>query len=264
MGLFSRRSAEQRSVSFQDVWGSGEDLVKATSDADALKLSIVVACVNLRANLLSQLPWDAYVTVDGRLQIMDVQPAVIESPSMLPRSQWLKQMSISRDIWGNAFGTMDGARVEWLNPAQVTVLEDDPARGRLRLSYRGRQMDRRSMVIVPGMPTPGKHLGVAPLSSSGLVDLAVKAQTFGSDWFQNGAMPSGVITSDEELSSEQARDIKAAVKRSWRNRQVGVLGSGLKFDPVDQDADSTQFLSTLRHIQLVFWPTYVVHPKMVG
>lgn len=271
MGLFRR--TEQRAISYQSVWGTGGDWTPETryGIADGLKLSAVVACVNLRANLIGQLPIAAYQAgPDGQSLQMATQPRLIEAPSRVPRSYWLRQMSVSRDLWGNAFGSIvsrDAAGyptgVEWMNPAKVEVDESDPAR--LRVRYNGQEFPADDLLVVPGFPVPGSQLGISPLERSGLIELSHRAQDFGRDWFRNGAVPSVMLkASNAELTPEQAEGVRDTVMSNWRKRRPAVIGSGWDVDTIDVKADESQFLATMRHVQVDICQTFGVPPEEIG
>jgi len=272
MGLFGT-PVEARSVSYQDVWGSGGAWPAdgTYGPADAVKLSAVVACVNLRANTIGQLPLQSFRS-DGNGVAVAVsrQPALIENPSKLPRSFWLRQMSMSRDLWGNAFGAVVGrdaagwaSAVEWLSPADVQV-DENVSMGRAVVRYLGREIPLSDLLVVPGFPVPGSQFGISPLRRSGLVELSTRAQEFGRDWFRNGAVPSSIIYADRELTPAQAEGIRDRVMLSWRMRRPAVLGSGLKHEAVKVDANESQFLATMRHAQVDICQVFGVPPEKIG
>lgn len=268
-GLFAR---EERGLTFQDVWGSGGDWRPDESThrvVDGLKLSAVIACVQLRANTIAQLPVNAYrAGADGMAEV--VPSALIDAPSKLPRSHWLRQMSISRDLWGNAFGAVvarDAAgwpqRVEWLDPALVSVSES-ATMARPTISYNGQSFRVEDLVIVPGFPVPGSQFGISPLRRSGLIELSIRAQEFGRDWFRNGAVPSTIIRSDQMLDAASAEAIRERVTQSWRRRRPAVLGGGLSVEHVKVNADESQFLATMRHAQVDICQIFGVPPEKIG
>ena len=265
--------SERRNVSYQDVWSKGNDWHReARAHHDALALSAVVACVNLRANTIAQLPLKAYrMGPDGLPVELPRQPQLIEAPTMGPRSHWLRQMSISRDIYGNAFGLVvgrDGAgwptAVEWLEPAKVKPSQAHTG-GPLRFDYKGQPLPDGDVLVVPGFPVPGSPLGISPLDRSGLVELSSRAQAFGADWFKNGAVPSAILYADTELDAEQAERIRASVQASWRKRRPAVLGSGLRWEKVStSDVNESQALATMRHAQVDVCQIFGVPPEKIG
>ena len=265
--------AERRDVSYQDVWGRGDHwpAPEARASKDSLALSAVIACVNLRANTLAQLPLKAYRTgADGLPVEVPRQPGLVENPSTLPRSQWLRQMSISRDLYGNAFGMIAGrdaagwpTTVEWLDPTKVQTRQDYHG-GPVLYTYRGEPVRTEDVFLVPGFPVPGSPLGISPLERSGLIELSHRAQDFGRDWLKNSAVPAAILYADAELDADDAERIRASVQSSWRKRRPAVLGSGLRYEKVGVDADESQFLETMAHAGREVARIYGVDPAWIG
>lgn len=272
MGLIRGRQLEERAVSYQDVWGSGGDPTTTQYGiADAFKLSAVIACVQLRANLIGQLPYGSYLPGEGGSPVeVKVQPEFVTAPSKMPRSFWLRQMSVSRDIWGNAFGAVaarDAAGypklVEWLSPA-LTTAREPWLMGPLEVTYNGVPFPVEDLIVVPGFPVPGSQLGISPLERSGLIELSHRAQEFGRDWFRNGAVPSTWVESAKPIDASQAERIRESIMRSWRNRKPAVLGSDLTVKANEVKADESQFLDTMRHVQVDICQVFSVPPEEIG
>jgi len=271
--LFRR---ERRAVSFQDVWGTGGDWGDAAAKAsDAMALSAVIACVNLRANIIGQLPLDAYrYGPDGSSLRVARQPLLVANPNpKVTRSVWLRQMSISRDLWGNAIGLIVGrdaagypSTVEWLNPQTVRF---DESTGRLAATINAFAVPVADLLIVPSFVVPGSQVGIAPLRRTGLVDLNRRAQDFGADWFRNGAVPSMVVRADQEARRVVARILFEIERRRFcarhaAERQSVRKGAGLSVDQFAVKADESQFLETLRHVQVDICQVFGVPPEEIG
>lgn len=264
---------ERRDISYQDVWGRGDHwpAPEARASKDSLALSAVIACVNLRANTVAQLPLKAYRTgPDGLPVEVPRQPLLVESPSTLPRSQWLRQMSISRDLYGNAFGMIvarDAAgwptAVEWLDPTKMATRQEYHG-APIVYTYHGKAVDTADIFLVPGFPVPGTPLGISPLERSGLIELSHRAQDFGRDWLKNSAVPAAILYADAELDAESAERIRASVTSSWRKRRPAVLGSGLRYEKVGVDADESQFLDTMAHAGRDIARIFGVDPAWIG
>lgn len=264
---------ESRALSHQDVFG--KDLPPSNrkySPRAAMSLSTVIGCVLLRSNLLSQLPIDAVTkAADGRKVTMPVQPKLVLSPSALvTRSTWLRQYSISLDLWGFAAGrklAFDAAGyptvIEWLPPDAVEVREDHPL-ARPRYFYEGQELPEGEVLYVPSMPMPGTTKGICPLELTGLVELSQLAQDFGRDWFRKGAVPSSILYSDEVLTEAEAEGILARVVRAWRGRRPAILGAGLKYEQVSVAANESQFLETLQDTRVQICNAFLVAPEELG
>lgn len=274
LGRLIESRFETRDLSYQDVWGRGDDWspddARAYSGIDAMALSAVVGCVRLRSNLISQLPFNAYID-DTSGNPMRVPSKLVDAPSLTSvRSVWLGQLSISRDLWGNAFGlilAMDAAgyptKVEWAPPDKVQTHQDTYG-GPLRFRFGGQPYPTEKMLVVPSMALPGSPVGIPPLQRAGLVDIGRKAQQFGRDWFHNGAVPSSILYSDRELTSDQAEQIRGGITSAWRKRRPAVLGAGLKYEQIKADEKGSQFLETMRHVQVDVCQVFGVPPESIG
>lgn len=239
----------------------------------ALRVAAVVACVGLRSGVYAQIPLRGYVDdpKTGRPTLAVPQPELYADPSdtVVP-SVWKIQMSISRDIWGWAFGRItafDGAmyakRVEWLPPDRVRP--QVVAGGELEWRVNGQPVDPSLYLHVPSRwVLPGCPQGMSPLEYSGLVDLARVAQRFGRDWFYNGAVPSAIIYSDEVLKDEEQERLLAKLMSRWRARKPAVLGTGLRYEKVAVAANESQFLETIQHLHADIAVSYNIPPTKIG
>jgi len=264
MGLASLERRDAPPVTFQSVWGAGDDLETLRTDYSAmkaLKLATVIGCVRRRQALFSQIPFRAYRRDDQGFDLeVSPQPQLLTSPSLFVKpATWKAQMSISRDLWGNAFGRItarDGAgratSVEWLSPDLVTAIQPNPLSYEIDVRYGGQKIELVDLLLVPSMTLPGTPLGIAPLRHAGLVDLGIEAQKFGADWFKNGAVPSTVVVVDDpEFTEPQAIRLRESIARSWRGRRPAVVGSDIKLESVKVDSNTTSegFLATARQVQ---------------
>ena len=237
---------------------------------EALEVAAVVACVGLRSGAFAQLPLKGYRDGASPTEPMSPQPELLRNPSdVVVPSAWKIQMSMSRDLWGFALGKVtawDAAfypkRVEWIDPALVR-----PKLIGATIEWRiGREVVDGSMLVhVPSRwVMPGNPVGMSPLEYSGLVDLAKRAQDFGSDWFRSGAVPSSILYSDKELDSTEADGMVGRMVERWRRRQPAVLGSGFKYEQISVAANESQFLETITHIASQIAVSFNMPPSKIG
>jgi HK97 family phage portal protein len=261
--------SETRSVSFQDVWGSDTEYRRdgAVEPASrAVRLDAVFSCVRLIGTTFAQIPWDVYR--DGSKDPVRPTPTLISSPSslVLP-SAWRYQLAVSLALWGNAYGIVSGrdrlgypAGLEWLSPERVRVQRHGG-----RVEYLVDGSARADVFHVQFQPMPGEVVGMAPLEYSGLVELGREAQAFGRKWFTEGATPSAILYSEDELEPEDARRLAGAfVSAIRRRRRPAVLGAGLRYEQVSVSAGESQFLETIRENRAQIATVFGVPPEMVG
>lgn len=274
MGLFRRGELEQRAVTSLAWWGTGADGPvgsEAYTAESALTLSAVRACVRFKAAILAQLPFDAYrQQARGSELVANPSPLIARPSGVVARTVWLSQLSASLDLWGNAYGYVvarDGAgyptQVEWLPPTTVDCTEPSMS-GRPVFYVNGQPAPAGEILHLAENVPPGSAKGRAPLERDGLVDLNRKAQEFGRQWFTNGAIPSSVLEVDRVLDEKQANEISEAWMQKVRRRKPAVIGKGITHKQVQVAANESQFLDTIRHVQVDICMSFGLLPEMIG
>jgi HK97 family phage portal protein len=100
------------------------------------------------------------------------------------------------------------------------------------------------------------------------VGLALALEGHGSRMFSNGATVGGVLSTDANLTPDQAK----ALRESWEARQTGgenayrtaVMWGGMKWSPMATPNDSAQFIETRRFQVEEVCRAFKVMPIMVG
>ena len=121
---------------------------------------------------------------------------------------------------------------------------------------------------IPGLSYDGVQ-GLSPISCMRqTVAIGQAADRLAAKLFGNGALLSGVLSTDRVLDQEQA-DI---VKSRWREKMAGiehghdiaVLDAGTKFTPISMPPEDAQFLQTRRWqvIEIARW--FGIPPHLVG
>lgn len=271
MGLFRR--TERRSLSYQDVWGSGGDLNTYRMSADkAISLVPVYASIRLLADSIASMPIKQYKMLGDSRREVDVQagflrPGVYEGSTF----SWKYRVVTSLALRGNAYGLIAGLdssgypnQIVWLHPDDVRV---DVRKGVERPQWYvwGRKVSRDMIVHIPLFELPGEILGVSPIVAfAQTMDVGLLAQKFGRDFFDNGSTPSGIIEVDNRVNEEDASIIKRRFSEATKNHGVGVLGMGAKYRPISVPPNEAQFLETIRANASLIAAIYGVPPEMVG
>lgn len=267
------RGAEQRAVSYQDVWGRGDDwqeIVKGSSDP--LALSTAFACIRLLSSIFGQLPFDAYRDRGGFSEKVGAPSRLIVKPSPnRPRSLWLAEHMVSQLVWGNSYGYVyarDAAGyptgLQWLDASKIRVEQLD-AGGNCRFWLNGEQLATADVVHIPFFVLPGVAKGVAPLERSGQVQLAMQVQKFAERWFKDGAVPGAILSYDGDLDAEQAKEVKRRFLQTVRAQAgVAVLGGKFSYERVGVPGNEAQFLETSQNIDLRVAHSFGVLPSMLG
>jgi len=195
-------------------------------------------CVNLRALIIGNLPWRI---VDQRGNEVEGWPLAQELDDLLGRVEF------ALCLWGASYllKQNDGLALKglrWQNPLTMRPLIE--ARGGLigfeqRLREEGGAETvarfRPGQVIYHRLENPADDLGpgVSPLQVAlSAAGLARNANVYAEKFFEHGAIPAVVLTTEEDLlegDREEARNwwrrTFGGVKKSW---ETGIFGRGLK------------------------------------
>jgi len=254
-----RRAMEARAATLPESlllagMNRGTGYGAVTSDS-ALRLQAVWSSVNLIADLLSTLPVDALRRApDGAKSLLPTTPTVIASPSAdVDPINWRRQVLVSWLLRGNAVGDVVSVdRTGW--PTQIEMLNPDDAGcrregGRWQFFIGSRPVERwpiGNLWHVPAYTVPGHPWGLSPITyAAHTIGLGLGARDFGGDWFDNGAHPSAVLESDQEIDAGQARTVKRRFKEAAANREVVAMGVGLKYKAIQVSPNESQFLETI-------------------
>jgi HK97 family phage portal protein len=224
--------------------------VQVTPDR-ALRLTTLWGCVRLLADSVSTLPLDVYRD-DDRDPLPT--PRLLQRPSAdhPELSDWLWAVMASLLLRGNAWGMVTDragagllpAQVDLLDPDRVSVQEARDAPPVIRVD--GQEVDRGELWHVKAFPKAGSILGLSPVGyAREAIGLGIAAEQYGAKFFGDNAIPSGVLTSEQHLTRESARDLKELWEDSHGGRRrTAVLGNGARFQAITIAPEEAQFIQT--------------------
>jgi HK97 family phage portal protein len=280
MWPFRRKTEEQRSISFQDVWGSGRDTanVNASAIGTAVTLAPVWAAVRLIADSIAALPLQAYRDSAGVSQPI-TQPQLLVSPSIFGGPyEWVQRALTSLLLRGNAFGLitsrdMNGwpRQVEWLHPDDVTI-KNNRTTTRPQWYWMGRPIEpwlgrdsTGQLLHIPWFVIPGEVLGLSPIAAfATTIETGILSQRFGRNFFRADAIPSAVLETDQPVDQLKATVIKERFAKAASGREPVVLGAGTKYRPITVPPEESQFLQTIKATATQIAAIYGLWPEDVG
>jgi HK97 family phage portal protein len=236
----------------------------------ALRLAAVWSCIRLLSATVSGLPVDAYR--QGSRTPIDPKPPLLLTPAAYTSfGDWAYQVMVSALTAGNAFGLVTGrsggalrpSQIELLDPARVTVESATGNGPTWRLD--GAEIDSDDLWHFRAYPQAGNLLGLSPIEhAKQAIGLSLAAEKYAAQWFGEGAVPSGVIESDQRLNFEQAQ----MLVDTWMIRHQGrhkpaVLGAA-KYRPISVAPNESQFLDAQRFTVQQIARIYGVAPEMIG
>ena len=243
------------------------------SGQGALRHWAVWACARVVADAVSTLPVDLLQGSGSGATPVDTLPQVLERPSAYcDRVDWLSQVIVSLLTSGNAYGLVASRdRLEY--PTQINLVAPGVIRAELddvtgRKVYRGRDGK-----LIPsdrvwhrtGLVWPGDVVGLDPVSFFvRTITLGLEAERYGADYYQNGAHPTAVASTEQQIDSEQAKTIKARIKQAVANRDIPVLGAGLSLEPWQGSPNDAQLGETIRMNAAMVCAIYGVPAEKIG
>jgi hypothetical protein len=170
----------------------------------------------------------------------------------------------------HCFGLVVDRAGAGLLPSQVELLAYErvgvQVDGRVIWRIDGQEVDPSSIWHVWAFTVPGQVLGLSPIDHARqAVGLGLGAERYAARFFGQSAIPSGVLTSDQDIKQERADQLKAR----WREahaaqRDIAVLGSGAKFQAVTIPPEQAQFLETTRANVATIARYFSVQPELIG
>lgn len=279
--LFS--SGEERSLSYQQIWGAGGDWVSGNmtwagadvSQRSSLQVSAVFACVRLLSDTVSTLPAATYTRVDGERRPYPEPAWVVEPDLGVTRQDFLQQVMVSLLLDGNAFiqvlrAGIDAAALVVLDPQRVEVRRNAETRRPEYVIDQGKAVLPNSDVLhITDLRRPGDLRGISRVTElRQTIGLARALDEFASRFFGNGSTTSGIIEFPGNLTEEQARDLvdgfEAGHKGLKRAHRPGVLSGGAKFSKTGVDPEQAQMLGSRQMSVEEIARIFGVPPHMIG
>lgn len=246
--------------------GAWQKNVVIDSQQTLLAFSALYACVTGIASDIAKNRIKLDKNVDGIWEEIDDSPflPVLRKPNHYQnRIQFLRHWIISKLLSGNTYvlkerdGRTMVRAMYVLDPLRVKVLtaEDGSVWYELRPDYLSSVEDSitvpASEIIHDRMPELWHPLvGVSPLYACGTsVTMGNRIQSNSTNFFQNAARPSGILTAQGMISDEAAARVKARFESGYTGLNAGkiaVVGDGLKFEQMTLTAEASQTIQQLQ------------------
>jgi HK97 family phage portal protein len=239
------------------------------SERNAVGLSAVWTCVNIRAGLLASLPFNLYARTasGGRKLALNRREHTILHDRTSPEDtsyQFRHKMAVNWLLWGNAYAQIeeDGRgqlRFLWpYHPTNVRV-HYGKTRGEYHYVVTGQGQDG-GFVQQAVMPENMLHLrgfcyegveGISPIQNyrRGL-GLAMAMEIFSSAFYKNGAKTSGVLMYPGRLSPEGRDNLNKSFAAKYEGVQNAgrtiLLEEGAKYQPLSMPMSDAEFIASRR------------------
>ena len=205
------------------LWNVGDVPMPPTAAGEpvttdrALRLSTVWGCVRLLADSVSTLPLRVYRGEDR--DPLPTPPLLARPSADFPElADWLWAVMASLLLRGNAWGVITDrsgagllpAQVDLVHPDHVSVSQED---GRWVIRIGGQEQDRADLFHVKAFPMPGALVGLSPIAyAREAIGLGLAAEKYGAKFFGDSAIPSGLLTTDQRITSRARREAEGTVE----------------------------------------------------
>ena len=284
---FFKRQTEQKSYSAPQLLVSQYGKSAKFQDWDT-ELAIkegyknstwVFACVKLRAQSVSSVPWKAErKTSDGWVHepSSDLQKLIDRPNPDMDRALFFKYVVQHLDLSGNSFiskvraGSGNLPRELWvLMPNHIRV-EPDVIRLVKQYIYNGygqKAIPPEDMVQFQYPDPANLYFGIAPLmSASQAVDIDNEAERFQKASFENRGLSDIHFEVPEDATAEQVarmREIYSDAQAGSRNARRALFSSA-KATPLNTSASEMDFINSRKFVRDEICSAYGVPPPMVG
>lgn len=236
----------------------------------ATKVSTVHACVRLIAHQCSVMP--AAVMRDNE-RVPD-QPGWLRNPAPGAYSYvgdaW-EAIVVSLLMRGNAYMVSTGVGsngfpLGWVVANPDTIAPERSTTGRLSYRWGTEVLAPDDVAHVRWIVVPGSDLGLSPLEgcATNLASAAAMAR-YSSDLATNGAMPYGVLQTEQRLSPKQATDLSGQFAATGGARRgVLVLDSGLTYQQLQLSPKDMALLELQQFDARAICSVFGVQPWLVN
>jgi HK97 family phage portal protein len=202
---------EQRAISFQNVFESGDDINFGNlSDTfidskNVFQVNAVFSAVSLIADTISTLPIDSYIRLDGQRRAFRPKPAWVQQPDIaFPRTAFWNSAIVSLLLEGNLFVRIvpgrDGtvANLVVLNPKTVDVKRNKRQELTFTVEGESRPLTSEQILFIPDVLRPGTVRGVSRVEAlKENFGLALALEKFASYFLWSGHKPCRCILSSQ-------------------------------------------------------------------
>lgn len=229
----------------------------SVNERNALGLSAVYRCISLISGSISSLPLRTVVSdangVTQRTNSWLDDPA---GPDGITSFEWTEFLMVSLLLHGNAFfHKRTGGAGQLLGlqpiPPQCVGVEVKNGRKLYRVQLENgqtRQFTDREIVHIPGISLDG-YTGVSPIIiAKNSLGQAIATERSATRLFQSGLLSSAIVTPEDELTAEQAQEVKEFLSRKAAGEShagdIAVINRKLKVSPWSVDPQAAQFLES--------------------
>ena len=277
-GLFG----EERAVSFQTIWGSGDFADVETQSATvvnsdtAFQVNAIFSAISLISDTISTLPVDSFIRRDGQRTAFRPRPAWVQKPDVdTTKEAFYGSVIVSMLLDGNAFIRVfsnrrgDITNLVVLNPQDVSIKRNGVGRVMFEVEGEKKLLSSEDCIHIADVVRPGNMRGVSRVNAlKENWGLALALEKYASRFFGYGASTQGIIEYPGKLTGDQAKQLQegfASRHRGWnRSHKTGILSAGATYKPTTVGNDQAQFIDSRRMAVEDVARAFNVPPHLLG
>jgi HK97 family phage portal protein len=273
---------EERAISFQTIWGSGDFLELESQSATVVNqetvftVNAIFSAVSLISDTISTLPVDSYIRLDGLRRPFRPRPAWVTKPDVdTTKEAFYGAVIVSMLLDGNAFVRVyanrrgDITNLVVLNPIDVEIRRNGVGRVMYEVKGESKMLSSENVIHVPDVVRPGAVRGVSRVEAlKEDFGLAIALRSYAARFFGSGATTQGIIEYPNKLTGEQAKMLQEnfdSRHRGWkRSHRTGILSGGATYKTTSVTNDQAQFIDSRRMAVEDVARAFNVPPHLLG
>ena len=277
--LFGR---EERAVTFQSIWGSGDFLETSSMSGTfidsqtSLQINAVYSAVSLISDTIATLPVDAYIRRDGARFAFRPRPEWVTKPDVdTTKEAFYGSIIVSLLLDGNAFIRVysnergEVVNLNVLNPLDVDIRRNGLGQVMFNVKGEARPLSTEECIFIPDLVRPGHIRGMSRTEAlKENFGLAKALENYAAKFFGSGTQTSGVLEFPGNLTAEQAKQMQEAFDsrhRGWgRAHKTAIISGGAKYVPTNVPNDQAQFLDSRRMAVEDVARAFNIPPHLMG
>ena len=240
------------------------------TDSASLGVVTVYRCVELIASTLGSLSIHVYRNGER----VEPTPRIVIRPNPTEtKIDTYSALITSTLLRGNGYALL-GDYDRFGNPQQMVVVNPDSVKvdlnkrtGALNYEIGEQKYTPQEILHLRGFMRPGHLIGSGVLDlQKHALGLAIAEHEYTERVFSEGSIPTGVISTDGDMTSETASELKRAWMNSHggRNRTPAVLAGGLKYQAIQLSNSDLELLSARKWSATQIAAMFGVPPHLAG
>lgn len=248
----------------------------AVSEETAMQTSAVQSAVRLLSETVASLPLHLYKRRGDNKTRADTHPGYAlmhRQPNEVATSMVFREiLQAHLCLWGNAYARIarnsrgEAIALYPLHPGEV---EPEWTTDGKSIIYEVKDLGRltaNEVLHIPGLGFDGLK-GKSPIAwAMEQIGASIATDQYTASFFGNSALPTGVLSTDQNLTPDQVKQLNESWKDGRAKNPLGtaVLSGGMKWQQITIPPEDAQFLETRRFQVTEIARIFRVPPHMIG